>query len=174
MSPSRQNQVPAVAFVAWSGTGKTTLVEQLIALGTARGLKIGALKHDAHQFEIDRPGKDSYRFSAAGAATMVLVSEEKLAVVRRHESAPEVDVLLREYFTDMDLVLVEGWKNSALPRIEVHRPSLGHPLLCRGERFDPHLVAVAADAPLAVDVPVLNLADPEAILDFIRERFALI
>lgn len=173
MSPGREMQVPAVAFVAWSGTGKTTLVEQIIALGTAQGLKIGALKHDAHDFEIDRPGKDSYRFFAAGAAAMVLVSADKLAMVRRHEAAPEVDVLLQEYFTGMDLVLIEGWKNSALPRIEVHRPSLGHPLLCRGERYDPHLLAVAADAPVEVDVPVFSLDDPAAILEFIRERFDL-
>ena len=165
--------LPALAFVGWSGTGKTTLVESLITMARQHGLVVGALKHDAHRFEIDQPGKDSYRFSAAGAAVTALVSDEKLALVRRHEQAPEVDVLLRTYFNDVDLVLVEGWKNSTLPRIEVYRPSLGHPMICRGEKHDPFLVAVASDGPVQVDVPVLPLADPGAVLAFINERFGL-
>ena len=164
---------PVMAFVARSGTGKTTLVESLIALAKARGLKVGALKHDAHRFEIDRPGKDSYRFTAAGADAMALVSDDTTALVRRHAQVPDVEALLRTYFSDMDLVLVEGWKTSALPRIEVHRPGLGRPLLSRGETHDPHLVAVACDGPLEVDVPVLPLDDPAAVLDFINARFGL-
>ena len=162
---------PALAFVAWSGTGKTTLIEAVIGLATERGLRVGALKHDAHRFEIDRPGKDSHRFTAAGARTTVLVADDKLALVRQHDSAPPLDDLLAEFGTGLDLVLVEGWKNSDLPRIEVFRPDLGRPLLCRGDHIDPHLVAVAADGPVAVDVPVLDLNDPPVVLDFILERF---
>ena len=165
------NAQPVVmAFVAWSGTGKTTLVESLVRLATERGLAAGTLKHDAHQFEIDRPGKDSHRLFAAGSRATMIVSEDKLALIQRHETAPAVDDLIAVHFASYDLVLVEGWKMSALPRIEVHRPSLGRPLLCREERHDPHLVAVASDTPLDVDVPVLDLNDPAAVLDFILER----
>ncbi|PID80529.1 molybdopterin-guanine dinucleotide biosynthesis protein B [bacterium DOLZORAL124_64_63] len=164
-----------MAFVAWSGTGKTTLVESLVRLATARGLAVGTLKHDAHRFEIDRPGKDSHRLFAAGSRATMIVAEDKLALVRRHRAAPAVDNLIADHFQSCDLVLVEGWKMSALPRIEVHRPALGRPLLCREERYDPHLVAVASDAPLKadvsnLDVPVLDLNDPATVLDFILER----
>lgn len=160
-----------MAFVAHSGSGKTTLVEALIALATGRGLRVGALKHDAHRFEIDRPGKDSHRFAAAGAETTVIAAADKLAVVRRHDQCPPVDELVARYAGDLDLVLVEGWKTSNLPRIEVHRPSLGRPLLSRGH---PRLKAVAADSPLdeAAGVPVLDLNDPEAVLEFILEQGA--
>ena len=161
-----------MAFVAWSGTGKTTLVESLIQRATARGLKAGALKHDAHRFEIDKPGKDSHRFFSAGARTTMIVAGDKMALVQRHDRAPDVESLIAAHFQHCDLVLVEGWKMSSLPRIEVHRPSLGQPLLCREERYDPHLVAVASDTPaiVAIDVPVLDLNDPDQVLDYILKR----
>lgn len=171
MSPAPVLEPPLVmAFVAWSGTGKTTLVEQLVRLAVARGLEVGTLKHDAHRFDIDRPGKDSHRLFTAGSRATLLVADDKLALVRRHEQPPAVEDLIAAHFASCDLVLVEGWKMSALPRIEVHRPALERPLLCREERHDPHLVAVASDGPVAVDVPVLDLNDPERILDFILER----
>ncbi len=159
-----------MAFVAWSGTGKTTLVESLVQLATQRGLAVGTIKHDAHRFEIDKPGKDSHRFFAAGSRATLLVAEDKLALVQRHEQPPEVEDLVAAHFGTYDLVLVEGWKMSALPRIEVHRPALGRPLLCREERHDPHLVAVASDMDVTVDVPVLDLNDPATVLNFILER----
>lgn len=159
-----------MAFVAWSGTGKTTLVESLVRLATERGLAVGALKHDAHRFEIDKPGKDSHRFQEAGAASTMIVAPDKLALVQRHQESPEVEDLIATYFNHCDLVLVEGWKMSSLPRIEVHRPALGRPLLCREERHDPHLVAVASDDTVQVDVPVLDMNNPAAILDFILAR----
>ena len=158
-----------VAFVARSGTGKTTLIEQLIGLARTQGLHVGALKHDAHRFDIDHPGKDSHRFTAAGAVATMVAADDKLALVRRHDACPPVAQLVSDYLGDLDLVLVEGWKSSALPRIEVHRPELGQPLLGRSR----HLIAVAADGPVEVDVPVLDLADPAAILAFICRRFDL-
>ncbi len=164
-------QAPIImAFVAWSGTGKTTLVESLVKLGTQENLKVGALKHDAHRFEIDTPGKDSHRFTSAGAVSTMIVSAEKLALVQRHDSPPPVQELIAAHFSHCDLILVEGWKMSNLPRIEVHRPRLGHSLLCRTETPDPHLVAVASDGPVEVDIPVLDLNDPAAILAFILEK----
>jgi len=159
-----------MAFVAWSGTGKTTLVESLVRLATARGLGVGTLKHDAHRFEVDRPGKDSHRFFTAGSRATMIVAEDKSALIQRHDQAPAVEDIIAAHFASYDLVLVEGWKMSTLPRIEVHRPALGRPLLCREERQDPHLVAVASDAALEVDVPVLDLNDPTVVLDFILER----
>ena len=162
----------AVAFAAHSGTGKTTLVEALIRVARARGLRVGALKHDAHRFDIDHAGKDSHRFAAAGAEVTLIAGQDKMALVRKHAVCPPVQELIASFAADLDLVLVEGWKTSALPRIEVHRPALGKPLLSVGAAgVDPRLVAVAADGPVAVDVPVLDLNDPSAVLDFILERF---
>jgi len=166
-------QTPAVAFVARSGTGKTTLVEFLIGEMRRRGYRIGALKHDAHRFEIDRPGKDSARFTGAGAEVMVLVSDDTVAMVQKPLQPPQLDRLLGEWFTGLDLVLVEGYKTSDLPKIEIHRSELKKPLLCRGEKHDPHLLAVASDGSAEdlkeLDVPLLDLKIPETIADFLEE-----
>src|SRR5512146_3003163 len=166
-TPPPPVNIPAVSFVAKSGTGKTTLLEKVIAELKRRGWRIGALKHDAHRFEIDHPGKDSWRLTAAGADTMLITSPEKLALVKRHAAAPPVEELLDAYFADVDIVLTEGFKKSGLPKIEVHRAERSPTLLCRGEENDPTLVAVASDEPLLLDVPVLGLDDPRAVADFI-------
>ena len=164
-------QVPAVSFVAKSGTGKTTLVEKVIAELKGRGYRVGVIKHDAHRFEIDHPGKDSYRLTAAGAATMLITSPEKLALVKQHPLSPPLDELLPTYFSDVDIVVTEGFKRSALPKIEVHRQERSKTLLCRGEDNDPHLLAVASDEPLSLDVPVLDLNDAAAVCDFVETKF---
>jgi len=161
---------PAVSFVARSGTGKTTLLEKVIAELKGRGYRVGAIKHDAHRFDIDHPGKDSHRFTAAGADTMLITSSEKLALVKRHAAAPPVEELLATFFGDVDIVLTEGFKLSGLPKIEVSRGAAEAPLLCRGEKHDPTLLAVASDHPLALDVPVLDLNAPGAVADFIEAR----
>lgn len=163
--------VRVVSFVAKSGTGKTTLLEKVIADLKTRGYRVGAIKHDAHRFDIDHPGKDSHRLTAAGADTMVISSPEKLAMVKRHIASPPIEELLATYFADMDIVLTEGFKKSSLPKIEVHRRERSATLLCRGEEHDPALVAVASDECLELDVPVLDLNDAGAVADFIVERF---
>ena len=163
--------VPVVGFVAKSGTGKTTLLEKVIAELKARGIKVGVIKHDAHRFDIDHPGKDSYRLTAAGADTMLIASPEKLAMVKRHAEAPTVEELIATYFTDVDLVLTEGFKKSSLPKIEIHRQERSPTLICRGEEHDPTLVAVASDEPLQLDVPVLDLNDVGAVVDFVVVTF---
>jgi molybdopterin-guanine dinucleotide biosynthesis adapter protein len=157
----------AIAVVGNSGAGKTTLLERLIPALKRKGLRVGVVKHDAHRFDIDHPGKDSHRLTAAGADTMMITSAEKLAVVKRHAAAPPIEELLERYFSDMDLVLVEGFRGSSLPKIEVHRKAFRSALLCRGERNDPGLAAVASDEPLDLDVPVLDLNDPDSIAVFI-------
>jgi molybdopterin-guanine dinucleotide biosynthesis protein MobB len=163
--------VKALSFVAKSGTGKTTLLEKVIAALKERGYKVGAVKHDAHSFNIDHPGKDSYRLAAAGADTMLVASPEKLALIKRHAVAPPVEELLATYFNDVDIVLTEGFKKSALPKIELHRRERSATLLCRGEEHDPTLLAVASDSALELDVPVLDLNDAAQVADFIEEKF---
>jgi molybdopterin-guanine dinucleotide biosynthesis protein MobB len=157
----------AIAIVGNSGAGKTTLLERLIPALKRKGLRVGGIKHDAHRFDIDHPGKDSHRLTAAGADTMMITSAEKLAMVKRHAGSPPSEELIERYFSDMDLVLVEGFRGSSLPKIEVHRKEFHRALICRGERNDPGLAAVASDEPLDLDVPVLDLNDPEAIAEFI-------
>ena len=163
--------VKAVAFVSKSGTGKTTLLEKVISRLKGRGYRVGAIKHDAHRFDIDRPGKDSYRLTAAGADTMVISSPEKLALVKNHAVSPPVEDLLADFFTDVDIVLVEGFKSSSLPKIEVHRRERCAGLLCRGKENDPMLLAVASDEPLDLDVPLLDINDSDGITDFIERKF---
>jgi len=162
---------PAIAFIARSGTGKTTLVEGLIRELTARGLRVGALKHDAHNFEIDSPGKDSRRFTEAGAEVMVLVSDDTVAVVKKPQKPEKLDSMLHKWFNDVDLVLVEGYKTSDLPKIEIQRAALAQPLLSRGERHDPNLVAVVSDIDQELDVPVLPLDSPALVADWLEARF---
>ncbi|OGU08008.1 MAG: molybdopterin-guanine dinucleotide biosynthesis protein B [Geobacteraceae bacterium GWC2_58_44] len=160
-----------VSFVAKSGTGKTTLLEKVIVQLKERGYKIGVVKHDAHRFDIDHPGKDSHRLTAAGADTMLISSPEKLAIVKKHAQSPPIEELLATYFQDVDIVLTEGFKKSSMPKIEINRQERSSTLLCRGEEFDPTLVAVASDVQLELDVPVLDLNDAAAVADFIEEKF---
>ena len=165
--------VKAVSFVAKSGTGKTTLLEKVIVELKGRGLKVGVIKHDAHRFDIDHPGKDSHRFTAAGADTMLISSPAKLAVVKQHEVSPPIEELLETYFPDVDLVLTEGFKKSGLPKIEVHRKGKNKALICRGEVNDPSLLAVASDEPLDIDVPILDLNNPAEVALFVLRSLGL-
>lgn len=159
-----------VAFVAKSNTGKTTLLERVIQELRKRGYRIGAIKHDAHSFDIDHPGKDSHRLAAAGADTMLITSPEKLALIRKQSQTPPLEELVETYFSDVDIVLTEGFKRSSLPKIEVHRKERSPTLLCRGEEHDPNLLAVASDEPLELDVPVLDINDPIQVADFVEEK----
>jgi len=165
--------VRAVAFVAKSNTGKTTLLEQVIRELKNRGYRVGAVKHDACRFDIDHPGKDSHRLTAAGADTMLITSPDKLALIKRHGAAPSLEEIIAAYFNDVDIVLTEGFRMSTLPKIEVHRKERSPTLLCRGEHHDPMLVAVASDEALDLDVPVLDLNDITGVTDFVERAFLL-
>jgi len=162
--------ITVVAFVAKSNTGKTTLLEKVILELQQRGYRIGAIKHDAHNFDIDHPGKDSHRLTAAGATTMLITSPEKLALIKKHTETPPLEKLVETYFGDVDIVLTEGFKRSALPKIEVHRREQSPTLICRGEEYDPTLLAVASDEPLDLDVPVLDINNPAQVADFIEDK----
>lgn len=164
---------PVVSVVAKSGTGKTTLLEKLIAELKRRGYRVGAIKHDAHRFDIDREGKDSWRLTQAGADTTVITSPAKIAVVQMNpqEEEPPLAETIERYFADVDIVLTEGFKKSAMPKIEVHRAERSATLLCRGEEHDPTLIAVASDEPLQLDVPVFDINDAVGLGDFIEKSF---
>ena len=170
-APKGVQATPAVSFVAKSGTGKTTLLEKVIALLKEKGWRVGVIKHDAHRFDIDHPGKDSHRLTAAGADTMLISSPEKLALIRKHQAPPLIGDLISTYFSDVDIVLTEGFKQSGLPKIEVHRKERSETLLCRGEAHDPTLIAVASDEALQLDVPVFDLNNANNVADFLERRF---
>ncbi len=153
--------VPAVAFSAWSGTGKTTLLVRVIGEMKRRGLRVAVLKHDAHDFEIDREGKDSWRFAQAGADMVAISSPAKTAAVfRRSFTAEELIGRVR----DADLILVEGYNNAGLPRIGVSRAATG-----KGFREDPsRCIALVTDEPVPdAAAPVFGLDDIEPLCDFI-------
>ena len=145
---------PIITFVGKSGTGKTTLLEQLIPILKARGLRLAVLKHDAHHFEMDRPGKDTYRFTAAGADVVTISNSEKFALIERPQAELTVaDIVSR--LPAVDLVLTEGYKHSRYPKIEIHRAVLNRPLLTP----EAQLLAVMTDEPLDVSAPQLPLED---------------
>jgi len=164
---------PIVSIVANSGTGKTTLLEKLIAEMKRRGYKVAAIKHDAHRFDIDHEGKDSWRLTRAGADTMLIMSTERLAMVKQHTTAEELGLAesVSSYCSDVDIVLTEGFKKSTMPKIEVHRRKHSEKLLCRDVEYDPTLIAVAADSPLEVDVPVFDIDNVQGLCDLIVERY---
>lgn len=165
--------VPVVSVVAKSGTGKTTLLEKLIHNLKQKGYRVGAVKHDAHRFDIDREGKDSWRLTQAGADIMVISSPAKLAMVKQYTSdnEPGPADIVDAYFGDVDIVLTEGFKKNSLPKIEVHRRERSDSLLCRGEINDPTLLAVASDETLDLDVPVFDINDIKGLCGFIESRF---
>ncbi len=165
---------PVIAFVARSGTGKTTLLEKVIGELSRRGLRVGAVKHSAHGFEIDCEGKDSWRLGSAGASPVVLSSPGTMAVVQAGlpQEIPLGEIVSR-FMGGVDLVVAEGYKGGDLPKIEVHRASLGPDLLCaspEGAVLDAHLVAVVSDGELSLPVPVFPLGDPGPVCDFLEKR----
>jgi molybdopterin-guanine dinucleotide biosynthesis protein MobB len=172
---SMANQLPpAVSFIAArSGAGKTTLITSLIAELKHRGYAVGAVKHGPPNFEIDRPGKDSYRFTEAGADNILVCSDNKLAFVKQYRQPPPLAELLANYFPDVDIILVEGFKQADLPRIEVYRGEHDSRLLSRGKWHDPNLLAVATDRELVIDVPQLDLNRPHIIVDFLLQSFTI-
>ncbi|MGZ5013931.1 MAG: molybdopterin-guanine dinucleotide biosynthesis protein B [Methylobacter sp.] len=165
-------RIPVLGFVAASGTGKTTLLTELIPLLKQNGLRIGLIKHSHHDFEIDQPGKDSFRLRKAGASPVILVSRYRRAIITEFtpEQEPRLDDQLKQLDqSELDLILVEGFRTEQFPKIELHRSSLEKPLLYPN---DPDIIAIATDA--ALDTPdyltQLELNQPEMIAAFIRNH----
>ena len=161
-------------LAGWSGSGKTTLLMRLIPALIARGITVSTVKHAHHAFDIDQPGKDSYRHREAGAVEVLVGSANRWALMHelRGDIEPGLDELLSR-MSPVDLVLVEGFKRHSHPKLEVHRTTLGKSLLCRE---DPDIVAIATDGPVnaigpsGMALPILSLDDPEAIARFIAAR----
>ena len=163
---------PVVSIIANSGTGKTTLIEKLIKELKQRGYLVGVVKHDAHRFSIDHEGKDSWRFTRAGADIMLLTSKGQIAMVRQHlEDDPELTETIATYCKGLDIVITEGFKDSTMAKIEVHRKECGSALLSQNELHKSTIIAVASDEPLDMAIPVYDVNDFMGLSDFIVERF---
>jgi molybdopterin-guanine dinucleotide biosynthesis protein B len=160
--------IPLLGFAAFSGTGKTTLLTQLIPLLRHQGWRVGLIKHSHHSFKIDTLNIDILH--QAGASQMLVASARHTLVMKYHPE-PTLDKLLQWVASDeLDIVLIEGFKYYPIAKIELYRPALGYPPLYQ---HDPFIVAVATDAPPAANIaiPVLNINDPLTIADFIQKRF---
>jgi len=158
--------LPVVSVVGKSGVGKTTLIEKLISEAKKRGIKVATIKHDAHSFEIDYPGKDSWRHFHAGAEAVVISSQEKVALIERVNQEKKLDELIA-MLPPVDLVLTEGYKTDKRPKIEVHRKEVYPEILCR----ENELIAIATDEALPLNVPQFSLDDAKGLIDAIEDWF---
>ncbi|MGD2002354.1 MAG: molybdopterin-guanine dinucleotide biosynthesis protein B [Rhodobacteraceae bacterium] len=155
----------------WKNSGKTGLMERLITEFTARGLSVSSIKHAHHSFDIDHPGRDSYRHRDAGARQVLLASRNRWALMHelRDEDEPSLGDLLKQ-LSPVDLVLIEGYKRDRHPKIEAHRKETGQPLIAPE---DETIVAVASDTSVTIDRPVLDLNDTASIANFIAQHLKL-
>src|SRR5215470_266535 len=158
-----------IGLAGWSGAGKTTLLVKVIPRLVGRGLTVSTLKHAHHSFDIDQPGKDSHSHRLAGATEVLVGAASRWALVHelREEAEPPLTALLAK-LAPVDLVIIEGYKREAHPKLEVYRAAVGKPLL---HPEDPHIVAVASDNPLPqARVPVISLDDIDAIADVLLKH----
>ncbi len=158
-----------IGLAGWSGSGKTTLIKKLIPRLIARGVSVSTLKHAHHGFDLDQPGKDSFFHRAAGATEVIISSGKRWAILHELREEPEWDLPhLVAKMSPVDLVLVEGFKRDAFPKLEIHRAENGKPLI---HPDDPHIVAIAANVPLPqAKVPVVDLDAVEAIADLLLKQ----
>jgi len=159
---------PVIAFIGQPDSGKTTLLEKLIPELRRRGYRIGTIKHHVHTFEMDKPGKDTWRHKQAGASTVALSSPTGLGIIRDVPGDLTIEELVGRYYGDIDLVITEGYKRLGLPKIEVFRRALhGEPLPDRDKTW----VAMVSDAPGPEDIPCFALDDIIGLADFLENRF---
>lgn len=165
---------PIIGFAANSGTGKTTLLTKLLPILKTRGLRIGMIKHAHHEFDIDKPGKDSYELRKAGAEQMLIASKKRWALMvdtPDNDADPDLEAMLAQLDRNkLDLILVEGFKHSDFPKIELHRPELNQPLLYPDDKS---IIAIATNAPLSKETGLacLDINNPKQIADFIMAKF---
>ena len=165
---------PVLAIAAWSGTGKTTLLKKVIPALCARGIRPGLIKHTHHNMDVDKPGKDSYELRKAGAAQTMVASRERWALMTETPDEAPLDLaylVSRMDHSTLDLVLVEGFKHEAVAKILLFRSDAGHDV--SELTLDEHVIAVASDVALDVEVPVLDLNDEDKIAAFIVGRCAV-
>ena len=160
------NNVQVFGFAGWSGSGKTTLIERLIPRFVAQGLVVSLVKHAHHEFDIDRPGKDSHRHREAGCSEVLVTSSTRWAMMHELRGAAELTLAAAlAQLSECDIALVEGFKAAAIPKLEVYRASVGKPLL---HPHDRHIVAIVADSRLETVLPIFGFDDVDAIASFIR------
>ena len=169
------NKIPMIGFSAYSGTGKTTTLKQIIPLLKAKGLRITVIKHAHHHFDLDQPGKDSFELRKAGADQTIICTTTRMAVITEF-STPDAEPSLEQIveslnLSNIDLILVEGYKHLAFPKIELHRKEVNKPYLYPR---DSSIIAIACDAelPEPTDITVLDINDVEGIAELIVRRIA--
>ncbi len=161
---SKMEIPPCLSVVGKSDSGKTTLLEKLIPALKARGLKVGVVKHDVHGFEMDKPGKDTYRQFHSGADMVLIASKDKIGMQKRLAEPLSLPEICERYFSDMDLILTEGYKSGPMPKIEVFRPEIHkHPLCGPGDRC----IGMVTDAELSTSLPCFGWSEVERLCDFI-------
>jgi molybdopterin-guanine dinucleotide biosynthesis protein B len=161
------NKIPLICVVGRSNVGKTTLLEKLIPALKRRGYRVATIKHHSHPgFEMDQPGKDTWRHAQAGSDHVVIAAPDKVASIRRVEQEPTLDELAA-IITDVDIILTEGYKRSDKPKIEVVRAERSSEPICTPEE----LVAIATDVPVVLDVPQFSLEDAEGLAGLLEEKF---
>jgi molybdopterin-guanine dinucleotide biosynthesis adapter protein len=160
-----------IGIAGYSGSGKTTLIEKVIPLLVAEGVRVSLIKHAHHEFDVDQPGKDSYRHRHAGCTEVLVSSSERWALMHELRGAPEPTLQEQlRHFAPCDLVIIEGYKKEPIPKIEVHRRAGHTPLL---HPDDPQVVAVATDEPLDTPITQLDVDDPAAVARFIIQYLGL-
>jgi molybdopterin-guanine dinucleotide biosynthesis protein B len=158
---------PVVSVVGRSGVGKTVFLETLIGELKSRGFRIGTIKHHPHEFDIDQPGKDSWRHAQAGSDTVVISSTRKVAVVKRLDQEMDLEEIVEAFLNDVELVITEGYKSAPKQKIEVSRRQRGRELVSPPE----DLIAIVTDQPFDLNVPQYALNDVSGVADLIEERF---
>lgn len=164
MRPDRR--VPIVSLVGKSGVGKTTVLERLIREMKRRGYRVGTIKHDTHDFEVDKPGKDSWRHAQAGSDAVAISGPHKMALIRTLDAEMSVEDVA-QLMGDVDLVITEGYKRGDKPKIEVTRQERGMELLCQPEE----LIGIMADYPVDMPVPQFPLDDAVGIVDLLESLY---
>jgi len=159
---------PIVTFVGKSNAGKTTYLEKLIKELKNRNIKVGTIKHDVHGFDIDKPGKDTWRHAQAGADAVIISSPSKVAVIKKMEQEMSLDQAA-EFISEMDIILTEGYKRSAKPKIEIYRKAHSTELLCKLDE----LIALVSDADWNLDVPIFDLDDAVGVANLLQKKYNL-
>jgi molybdopterin-guanine dinucleotide biosynthesis protein B len=159
---------PIVAVVGKSNAGKTTFLEKLIKELKNRNIKVGTIKHDVHGFDMDRPGKDTWRHAQAGADAVIISSPSKMAVIKKAEQEMSLDQIAG-FISDMDIILTEGYKRSTKPKIEISRMAHSSELLCTADE----LIALVSDADWNLGVPVFELDDAAGVAGLLQEKYGL-
>ena len=156
---------PIVAIVGYSKSGKTTLLEKIIPVLKNKGYRIGTIKHSHHDVDIDQRGKDSFRHKKAGAETVIVASVKSLVMIK-NDADDKLSTLVK-YFTDMNLILAEGFKNRGVPKIEVFRPEIHEKPVCTE---DENLIALVTDVNIPAAVPVFHSSNIEGLVELIEEN----